>query len=77
MLCIKVVHGIRGFVFDSKTNAPISGVIIHVRGIEHNVTTYRDGDFFRLLSPGLYDIIVQRIGYVKMNIKEIDYDCFI
>jgi hypothetical protein len=62
------VHGIRGFVFDSKTNAPISGAIIHVRGIEHNVTTYRDGDFFRLLSPGLYDITVQRIGYDEIKL---------
>ncbi len=62
------MHGIRGFVFDSKTNAPISGAIIHVRGIEHNVTTYRDGDFFRLLSPGLYDITVQRIGYDEIKL---------
>jgi len=59
----QVVHGIRGFVFDSKTNVPVSGAVIHVHGIEHNVTTYRDGDFFRLLSPGIYNITVKRIGY--------------
>jgi len=67
---IKVVHGIRGFVFDSKTNTPISGVTIHVHGIEHNVTTYRDGDFFRLLSTGEYSITVERTGYVKIDINE-------
>ncbi len=64
---IKVVHGIRGFFFDSKTKMPISAVVIYVHGIEHNVTTYRDGDFFRLLSPGVYNITVERTGYVEMN----------
>ncbi|CAF1273000.1 unnamed protein product [Rotaria sp. Silwood1] len=67
----QVVYGIRGFVFDSKTKTPLSGVIIHVHGIQHNVTTYRDGDFFRLLSPGIYDITAERIGYeseTKYNI---------
>ncbi|CAF3786452.1 unnamed protein product [Rotaria sordida] len=67
----QVVHGIRGFVFDSKTKIPLSGVVIHVHGIQHNVTTYRDGDFFRLLSSGKYDITVERIGYeseTKTNI---------
>ncbi|CAF4501358.1 unnamed protein product, partial [Rotaria socialis] len=60
---IKVVHGLRGFVFDLQTKAPVSGAVIHVHGINHNVTTYRDGDFFRLLSPGKYDITVERLGY--------------
>ena len=64
---VKVVHGLRGFVFDLQTKAPVSGAVIHVHGINHNVTTYRDGDFFRLLSPGKYDITVERLGYVKMN----------
>ncbi|CAF3629146.1 unnamed protein product [Rotaria socialis] len=59
----QVVHGLRGFVFDLQTKAPVSGAVIHVHGINHNVTTYRDGDFFRLLSPGKYDITVERLGY--------------
>ncbi|CAF0780087.1 unnamed protein product [Rotaria sordida] len=59
----QVVHGIRGFVFDSKTKIPLSGVVIHVHGIQHNVSSYRDGDFFRLLTPGTYDITAERIGY--------------
>jgi len=61
-ILIQVVHGIRGFAFDSKTKIPLSGVIIHVHGIQHNVTSYRDGDFFRLLIPGVYDITVERVG---------------
>lgn len=57
-----MTHGIRGFVFDAKTKMPLSGVVIHVHGIQHNVTTYRDGDFFRLLTPGVYDITAKRVG---------------
>ncbi|CAF1083152.1 unnamed protein product [Adineta steineri] len=67
----QVVHGIRGFAFDSKTKIPLSGVVIHVHGNQHNVTTYRDGDFFRLITPGVYDITAERIGYqseTKQNI---------
>ncbi|CAF1279483.1 unnamed protein product, partial [Adineta ricciae] len=67
----QVVHGIRGFVYDAKTKIPLSGVIIHVHDIQHNVTTYRDGDFFRLLTAGVYDITAERIGYeseTKQNI---------
>ena len=58
----QVVHGIRGFVFDSQTRTAIPGVSIYVHGIEHNVTSYRDGDFFRILSPGVYDVTAERIG---------------
>ncbi|UJR31312.1 hypothetical protein I4U23_018810 [Adineta vaga] len=68
---IQVVHGIRGFVFDAKTKIALSGVVIHVHDNQHNVTTYRDGDFFRLLTPGVYDITAERIGYeseTKQNI---------
>ncbi|CAF5174523.1 unnamed protein product, partial [Rotaria sp. Silwood1] len=25
----------------------------------------RDGDFFRLLTPGIYDITAERVGYVN------------
>lgn len=56
------MRGIRGFVFDSKTKLPLAGAIIHVHGIQHNVTTYRDGDFFRILSSGLYTVTVTRVG---------------
>ena len=61
-VAVQVVHGIRGFAFDSKTKLALSGVAIHVHGIQHNVTTYRDGDFFRLLPAGVYDVTVERVG---------------
>ena len=67
---IQVVHGIRGFVFDAESNTPLSGAVISVHGIEHNVTTYRDGDFFRILTPGIYNVTVQRLGYVTLTIDQ-------
>ena len=65
----KVVHGIHGFAFDSETKTRLSGVVIHVHGIDHNVTSYHDGDFFRLLPPGVYNLTVERLEYVKVNIN--------
>lgn len=63
------MHGIRGFVFDMDSNAALAGAVIYVHGIEHNVTTYRDGDFFRILTPGIYNVTVERLGYVKLMIN--------
>ncbi|UJR15430.1 hypothetical protein I4U23_002374 [Adineta vaga] len=67
----QVVHGIRGFVFDIKTQTAISGASIYVHGIEHNVSSYRDGDFFRILSPGIYDITAERNGYISETKRNI------
>ena len=59
----QVFRGVRGFVFDEETKSAISGAVISVQGIEHNVTSSRDGDFFRVLSSGTYNISVTRLGY--------------
>jgi len=45
--------------------------VIHIHGIQHNVTSYRDGDFFRIVTPGTYDITAERNGYVEMNMNVI------
>ena len=55
----------------------LSGVVIHVHGIQHNVTTYRSGDFFRLLTPGIYHITAERIGYVNRRRFRCFYILFI
>lgn len=70
------MHGIRGFVFDMESHAPLAGAVIYVHGIEHNVTTYRDGDFFRILTPGIYSITVQRLGYVEIMIDQMSLSFF-
>lgn len=58
----QVVHGIRGFVFDATTNAPVDGAVISIVTLDHNVTSSMDGDFFRILSPGQYTVRVARLG---------------
>lgn len=67
---MKVVHGIRGFVFDLESDAALPGTVIHVHGVEHNVTTYQDGDFFRILTPGVYNITAERLGYVSLKCNQ-------
>ncbi|KRZ18194.1 Carboxypeptidase -like protein [Trichinella zimbabwensis] len=52
LLFINEVHSsLSGFVVDS-SSSPISGATIFVQGIEHNVTSNKDGDYWRLLTPG-------------------------
>jgi hypothetical protein len=45
--------------------------VIHIHGIQHNVTSYQDGDFFRIVTPGIYDITAERNGYVEINMNVI------
>ncbi|XP_041480963.1 carboxypeptidase E-like [Lytechinus variegatus] len=59
------VHiGIKGKVTDTKEQ-PIPDAVIKVTGpaINHDVTTAIDGDFWRLLMPGLYTITATAPGY--------------
>ncbi|KRX64679.1 Carboxypeptidase -like protein [Trichinella sp. T9] len=52
LLFINEVHSsLSGFVVDS-SGSPLSGATIFVQGIEHNVTSNKDGDYWRLLTPG-------------------------
>ncbi|KAL1232934.1 Carboxypeptidase N catalytic chain [Trichinella spiralis] len=52
LLFINEVHSsLSGFVVDS-SGSPLSGATIFVQGIEHNVTSNKDGDYWRLLIPG-------------------------
>ena len=63
---IKEVHkGIKGFIFDNNDCTPIPNATIAVLGRDHNVTTSCDGDYWRLLVPGNYTLLVTADGYVS------------
>merc|ERR1711915_869976 len=68
--------GVKGMVRNAMTGLGIAGAEIHVRNItrmgkfsrmdadiKHDITSARGGDYWRLLTPGEYEIIVQAAGY--------------
>jgi len=71
--------GIKGMITDVETGKGIQGAVIHARNItrvdrfykrnddiDHEVTSARGGDYWRLLTPGEYEIIVQADGYAAL-----------
>lgn len=54
--CYSKVHrGLKGFVLD-ENNQPIVGATITIGNLAHVVRTAKDGDYWRLLTPGLYQV---------------------
>ncbi|MFT7803295.1 carboxypeptidase D [Arapaima gigas] len=65
----KVHIGIRGYVKEAKNGTALSDARITVEGINHNLTTGRFGDYYRLLLPGTYNITASAQGYVPVTIR--------
>ncbi|XP_051630787.1 probable carboxypeptidase X1 [Manacus candei] len=64
LLFMEQVHrGIKGVVRDSDTEQGIPNAIIAVDGINHDVRTAVDGDYWRLLNPGEYEVTARAEGY--------------
>jgi len=57
--------GVHGFLTDSSTKEGIAGAIISVAAIGHDIKSAKDGDYWRLLLPGSYNLSVQHPECVK------------
>lgn len=57
----QVNRGIKGFVLDDKGDG-VRNAEISVKGNEHNIKTAADGDYWRILTPGNYEISITAYG---------------
>ncbi|XP_061072630.1 carboxypeptidase D isoform X2 [Conger conger] len=64
----KVHIGVRGYVRGAENGSVLSDVRIAVAGINHNISTARFGDYYRLLLPGSYNITASLPGYLPMTV---------
>ncbi|KAJ8920476.1 hypothetical protein NQ315_005344 [Exocentrus adspersus] len=64
--------GIKGVVYDSLTQQGIPNAVIHIKNITggrsddilHDITSVHDGDYYRLLTDGIYKVTAYRDGYL-------------
>ncbi|XP_023286145.1 probable carboxypeptidase X1 [Seriola lalandi dorsalis] len=59
----QVHRGIKGVVRDKLTKQGIADAIIKVEDHNHDIRSAADGDYWRLLNPGEYKVVVWAVGY--------------
>ncbi|XP_034419335.1 probable carboxypeptidase X1 isoform X1 [Cyclopterus lumpus] len=64
LIYMEQVHrGIKGVVRDKTTKQGIEDAIVRVEDHEHDIRSAADGDYWRLLNPGDYKVMVWAQGY--------------
>ncbi|KAM6894508.1 carboxypeptidase Z-like isoform 1-T1 [Lycodopsis pacificus] len=61
--------GIKGIVSDEEGNV-VTGARVSVRGIRHDITTAENGDYWRLLTPGIHVVTASAPGYSR-SVKKV------
>uniref|UniRef100_A0A665WKL9 Probable carboxypeptidase X1 n=1 Tax=Echeneis naucrates TaxID=173247 RepID=A0A665WKL9_ECHNA len=59
----QVHRGIKGVIRDKLTKKGIPDAIIKVEDHDHDIRSAADGDYWRLLNPGEYKVVVWAVGY--------------
>ncbi|MEQ2181188.1 putative carboxypeptidase X1, partial [Goodea atripinnis] len=59
----QVHRGIKGVITDKITKQGIANAVIKVEDHDHDIRSANDGDYWRLLNPGEYKVVVWAEGY--------------
>jgi len=71
MKFMEAIHtGVKGLVKDEGGD-PVAEAVVMVRGIKHNVTSTEHGEYWRLLTPGTYTIMVDAEKYLPSKPREV------
>ncbi|XP_032402652.1 probable carboxypeptidase X1 isoform X1 [Xiphophorus hellerii] len=59
----QVHRGIKGVIRDKSTKQGIENAVVKVEDHDHDIRSAADGDYWRLLNPGEYKVVVWAEGY--------------